>query len=145
MCRAFALNTKQILLLAVLCFVAGCGEARFAGKYTSQIQMKNGTQENPKYPLDDARKKHQKNGARSIELKSTGRYRLETGNRIHEGDWWVEDNRIAIRCDIQNGQKLSKALISEGADRYFDIRNDGDFSRTYNSPDSNLEVVFSKQ
>lgn len=136
---------QSILAIALLCSVVGCGKTQYTGTYTPKVQLKDGAEENPKYPLETVKEKFAKNGAKKLELKSNGRYVFNLGSRVHEGDWWVDDNRIAIRCDTQNGKKMTQNLISEGADRHFDIRDDGGLSRNYDSPDSNLEVVFTKQ
>ena len=139
------MKTLPTLCLGIATLIiVGCGQS-FSGNYTVEVRLVEGESETEKYPLQATREKHAKYGEKTLALNSGGRYVLNTGNRIHEGDWWVADNnRIAIRCDTQGGQRMAKGLISEDADSYYHIRANGDLSRVYNNSESNLEVVFTK-
>ena len=135
---------KILILLSFAILVTGCGQSH-VGTYVKEVRVVEGKTETQKYPLAKIKEQVGKY-EESIELKSTGRYIKKTGGRIHEGDWWVDDGKLAIRCDTQNGRRLGKRLISEGADRHYTIQGDGELVKGhYNVAESNLEVVYVKR
>lgn len=130
------------LLVLIGLFVSGCGRS-YVGKYYGDVRIVEGKHERPEYPLVEAKRKYGRFNE-SIQLNADGKYIQHAGGRIHEGDWWLEDGKIAIRCRKQNGKRIGKALVSEGADFYFVIDN-GDLLRGhYDRAEANLEVVFRK-
>jgi hypothetical protein len=142
--HAMQMRFRLLILLSVAILLAGCGQSH-VGTYVMEVRVIEGKTETKKYPLAEIKEQVGKY-EESIELKSAGRYFQKAGGRIHEGDWWVADGRLAIRCDTQNGRRMGKGLISDGADRHYTIRGKGELVRgPYDQADSNLEVVYVKR
>jgi len=139
--------TTLCLLIAGILSIAGCG-TQYAGHYESNIRVKRGLDtaknESLETELGKAREKT-KGFVDKLHIKPDGRYWQKNIDREFDGDWWIaEDGRLATRTTHQNGKSLG-SLISDGADRHWEIGSDGNLYRYWNSPSSELEFVFVKQ
>ena len=136
--------------LPILClglaalFMTGCGLG-YSGTYQGEMQLLQGKQETEKYPIQEKREYWSQGADTTLELKSNGRYAFTNADFIFEGDWWVaEKQRIAVRRDTQNGNRIHPKLRKE-VDKYYTIRPDKKLSIPYGPAESNLEIVFTKQ
>ena len=135
------------ILVTALLTICGCG-AQCVGNYESTIRLKRGIENNGDESLETELAKateRTKGFVEKLHIKGGGRYWQKNVDREFDGDWWIaEDGRLATRITHQNGKSLG-ALISDGADRHWEIGSDGNLYRYWNNPDSNLEFVFVKQ
>jgi len=131
---------RCLIVMPILSICVGCGQV-YVGTYDAQLRLVEGKSETEKYPLAEAQAKFARY-RESIELKSNGRYIQHVDGRVHEGDWWVENGNIGIRCDRQNGQALAKGLVRKGADFTLAIHENELVRGPYHQPDANVERFY---
>ena len=142
------IQRTSVGLVVMLAFsIAGCGP-QYTGKYERTIRAKRGLGaaeiESIQPDLTKALKKID-TFVDKLHIKAGGRYWQKNVDREFDGDWWIaDDGRLAVRTTHQNGKSLGP-LISEGADRHWEVGADGNLYRSWNGNDSGLEVVFVKQ
>lgn len=148
--RATVPSGKSIcgfFIAAVLLTVCGC-ETQHIGNYKSTIRIKRGIEDTSDESIQAelAKAKERTKGfVEKLRIKSGGRYWKKNIDREFDGDWWItEDGKLANRTTHQNGKSLG-SLASKGADRLWEIGDDGNLYRYWMNPDSNLEFVFVKQ
>ena len=144
------IRTQRIiicLLMAGVISLVGCG-TQYTGEYERTIRAKRGLSSEQVEAIQPVLAKALEkidDFVDKLHIKADGRYWQKNVDREFDGDWWVaDDGRLAVRITHQNGKSLGP-LISEGADRHWEIGSDGNLYRSWNGKDSSLEVVFVKQ
>jgi hypothetical protein len=133
--------TRMAAALALAILPLGCGSG-LEGTYRGDARLMAGRQEStePGYSLSEVRERIASEG-RSLTLHDNGRFSHDTGTGLNEGTWRVEGDKLILRSDITNGNRVLPALQD---DDEWQIGPEGELIRTGTYSHYGLEEFYTK-